>query len=54
VAFSQAGGRKIGFLSNDGFAVVNVELKKLETAYTSKEFTDGIRKILKEVEKYGR
>lgn len=54
VAFYQAGGQKRGLLSSEGFAVVNVKLKKLETAYPANEFTEGMKKIIREVDRIVR
>lgn len=52
IMFNQNNNSKRLYISNDGNSAVLVEDKRLISAYSSKEFDDGMKKIIEEVKKY--
>ena len=52
IMFKQSDDSKRLYISSDGNSAVLVEGGKLISAYSSKDFDEGIKKIIEEVQKY--
>ena len=52
IMFNQGNNTKRLYISNDGNSAILIEDGRLISAYSSQDFDDGIKQIIKEVKKY--